>query len=42
MSRALKVEWQKLRTARGTWILFALAIGAAGLAAAGQLGCHRR
>ncbi len=36
MSRALKVEWYKLRTARGTWILFALAIGAAGLAAAGS------
>ena len=35
MSRALQVEWYKLRTARGTWILFAVAVAAAALAAAG-------
>jgi ABC-2 type transport system permease protein len=35
MTRALRVEWLKLRSARGTWILLALAIFAAGLAAAG-------
>jgi ABC-2 type transport system permease protein len=35
MSRALRVEWLKLRAARGTWILLALAVFVAGLAAAG-------
>ncbi len=35
MSRALRVEWLKLKSARGTWILLAVAVLAAGLAAAG-------
>ena len=35
MTRALRVEWLKLRSARGTWILLAVAVLAAGLAAAG-------
>lgn len=35
MRTALRIEWLKLRSARGTWVLLVLAVLAAGLAAAG-------